>query len=75
MISERKEPLTFLVGVEPNQYWWQHVAHIRDKGDSTLREGIKEVKGFAIPDDSEMGIPKQATNEPSMNEQYPKMEH
>ena len=50
--------------------------HIRDKGDSTLRESIEEGKGVGIPDgpfqaDSEMDIPEQDTNEPDMNEQYP----
>ena len=52
--------------------------HIRDKGDSTLRESIEEGKGVGIPDgpyqaDSEMDIPEQDTNEPDMNEQYPEM--
>ena len=55
--------------VGPNQYWRRHVDHIRDKGDSTLREGTEEGKSFGIPDgpiqaDSAMDIPEQDTNEP-----------
>ena len=76
VISERRGPLTYLVEVGPNQYWRRHVDHIRDKGDSTLREGTEEGKSFGIPDgpiqaDSAMDIPEQDTNEPYMNDQYP----
>ncbi|KAL5509164.1 hypothetical protein EMCRGX_G004476 [Ephydatia muelleri] len=76
VISERRGPLTYLVEVGPNQYWRRHVDHKRDKGDSTLREGTEEGKSFGIPDgpiqaDSAMDIPKQDTNEPYMNDQYP----
>ena len=76
VISERRGPLTYLVEVGPNQYWRHHVDHIRDKGDSTLREGTEEGKSFGIPDgpiqaDSAMDIPEQDTNEPYMNDQYP----
>ena len=70
--------LTYLLEIEPNQYWRKHVDHIRYKEDSTLRESIEEGKGVRIPDgpfqaDSEMDIPEQDTNEPDMNEQYPEM--
>eukprot|EP00731_Ephydatia_muelleri_P002089 Em0001g2089a len=76
VISEQRGPLTYLVEVGPNQYWRRHVDHIRDKGDSTLREGTEEGKSFGIPDgpiqaDSAMDIPEQDTNEPYMNDQYP----
>ena len=77
MISGQKGPLTYLLELEPNQYWRQHVDHIRDKGDS-IQESIEEGKGIGISDgpfqaDSEMAIPEQFTNEPDMNEQYPEM--
>ena len=42
VISERKGPLTFLVEVEPNQYWRRHVDHIRDRSDSCVRESMEE---------------------------------
>lgn len=42
MILEQKGPLTFLVEVEPNQYWRRHVDHIRDRSDTCVRESMEE---------------------------------
>ena len=42
VISERKGPLTFLVEVEPNQYWHRHVDHIRDRSDSGVQGSMEE---------------------------------
>ena len=58
VISERKGPLTFLVEVEPNQYWRRHVDHIRDRSDSGVQRNLEEdvTDGNAEEEETETAV-------------------